>query len=465
MSLTEKLAGFIVETDFDDLPNEVVKKTKLCLLDFLGCVYGGSRDRSGRILLDLVRKIDGKREASVIAVGDKLPCTYAALVNGTMGHALEFDDLHTKGGAHPGVTIIPAALALAERERSSGEELITSIVIGYEVNVRVGLPVSFASEHKLERAHGVHVSSLMGTFGAAAAAAKLLKLDKERVANALRICALSPVSPFEATVGGGMVKDMYGGWPAHTGLFAALLAKLGFTGPDKVLEGIPLGIYNIVLRRDFDHQQLLDGLKDEWAILSTTFKPYACCRFSHSTIDALLKIILRTPIDPKEVKEITIRSHARAYHIGAITEPKDLVAARFSLPFIVARVIMKRGGVDVDDITEDTIKEKEALELAKKVRCIHDSYLDELALQGYRVANVKIALEDGRTYEGRVDIAKGDPRRPMSEEELIGKFKRLASMLIDQHQVEQVIHKTLSLETIKDIRGYVRGLLPKHKIK
>jgi 2-methylcitrate dehydratase PrpD len=460
MSLTEKLADFIEETTFSSLPSNVIKTAKLCLLDFLGCVYGGSREKSGKIVLDLVRKLGGNKEATIIATGEKVPCLHAALVNGTMGHSLEFDDLHREGGAHPGVTVIPAALAAAELEERTGKELLTAIIVGYEINVRLGAIVSFEREHEMLRPHGVHVSSLMGTFGAAAAAAKLLKLSSEEIANALGICALAPISPFEVTVGGGMVKDTYGGWPAQTGLFAALLAKMGFTGSKRILESMPLGIYNIVLRRDVDFFQALSRLGESWAITSTTFKPYACCRFSHSTIDAILDAIKQKDLNPSDIKDVIITTHARGYHIGRTREPSDVVQARFSIPFVAAMTLIKKRGVNIDDITEETIKDEKVLELSRKVKCVHDPYLDSLASKGYRVSVVKITTTKGETYEGRCDIPKGDPRNPLTEGELLSKFKGLASMLLSPAHIEQVIHVTRNIEAIDNIRDYTRILPP-----
>ena len=230
-TLSTQMATFVSRLSFDDLSAEHVKNIKFYLLDWLGSAYGGKNERPTKIMLEVVRSLGGKPESTVLADGSKTMFLLAALVNGASSHVLEMDDLHRKSIFHPACAIIPATLAIAEREGASGKDLLLGISIGYEVGIRVALGVGPSHYHFW------HMTATCGAFGAAAGAAKILGLDEEQFVWAMGSAGTQASGLWEFLVDSAMSKQLHPGKAALNGLLAALLAKGGFTGARKILEG------------------------------------------------------------------------------------------------------------------------------------------------------------------------------------------------------------------------------------
>jgi len=357
--LTFRMASFVKGLSFDDLSEEVIKQTKRCVLDLLGCALGSYGMRIDKNIVDYVEGLGGVREADICGYGHKVPCANAALANGTFTHHLELDDGNQFGQVHSGVTVIPAAIAVAQREGSDGKELMASIVAGYEVGGRIGRIIREEVQKR-----GVHGPGTVGAFGAAAASAKLLNLDEDGIADALGICALTPVAPYEAFTRDGFVKDLYGGWPAFLGVTAALLARNGCTGPHTLIEG-RLG-YCRSFKRDFKPDAALEGLGERYEIMNTYFKLYPSSRNTHAVIDAVLELVQNHGIGPREVKKVEVRTYGFAVRVGREKIPKTVVAARTSIPYAVAASIAD-GQAKLEGFTEARIKDRDLLNLARKV--------------------------------------------------------------------------------------------------
>ena len=221
---TAKLADFVVSTDFASLPKDVVNQAKLCILDWFGVTLAGSKEEPAKIIAGLIKRLDKRKESTLIGDGNRVSCPNAVLINGTTSHVIELDDLHMDGILHPGVTTVSAALALAEKEGKGGRDLITATVLGYDVQARVSMaviPSHYSDRH-------FHATGTCGTFGSAAAAGKLLNLNKEEMENALGIAGCQAAGLKEAF--GTMCKPLQAGKAAQNGVMAAMLAQKGFSG-------------------------------------------------------------------------------------------------------------------------------------------------------------------------------------------------------------------------------------------
>jgi 2-methylcitrate dehydratase PrpD len=452
--LTFKLVSFVKGLSFDDFPEEVILQAKRCILDLLGCALGAYGIGANKHIVDYVIGLGGAKEADIWGHGHKVPCANAALANGTFTHHIELDDGNKFGQVHSGVTVIPAAMAIAQKEGLDGKELITSIIAGYEIGGRIGRAVR---EEIQER--GIHGPGTVGAFGAAVASAKLLDLDEEGIANALGICALTPVAPYEAFTAGGLVKDLYGGWPAFLGVTAALLARMGYTGPHTLIEG-GLG-YCRSFKRDFRSSFVLKGLGESYEIMRTYFKPYPSSRNTHAVIDATLEIIQRHAIETKEIRKIEVRTYEFAAKVGCERNPKTAIAALTSIPYVIAVSILDKQ-VKLEHFTEAKVKDRDLLNLARKVIVKVDPKLNE-RYPKLRGAKVTIEMKDGRRYSAYSKIPRGDPEKPLSDEELEAKFRNLAMRTLDEGRVDKMISTVRRLEDLKNIEELIRLMNPAYE--
>lgn len=451
--ITQNLATFLSGLIFGDLPDAVVERAKMCLLDFLGVALRGSDTPTASDFYRFVRGFGGVPEAIVIRYGDRLPCPHAALINGFMAHGLELDDGHIVGHVHPGVTAIPAALAVGEKIGVSGKDLITAIVSGYETVIRVGDAVTPSAIYD----RGIHAPGLVGAFGAAAAVGSLLKLDAAKMAHAIGNCCLSAVSPFQAFTEGAAVKDIYGGWPSFVGTFAAQMAHEGFSGPAKLFEG-PKGFCRNVANV-YDVEKITKDLGTQWRILETYFKKHASCSFSHTTMDAVLDIVESHRVAVQDIQKVFIKTHRFA---SDLTEknPPSLSAKKSSIPYCAALAIMKKR-VFLDEFDLTPSEEKEVSALAQKVTVFLDPELDRVhaADEARRPSVVEIVLKNGDVFSARKDAAKGWPEDPLSASELRDKFNQLVSGILSGTQSEVLLETVLSLERLSDISQLAEKLI------
>jgi 2-methylcitrate dehydratase PrpD len=232
MTIASILGEFASNITFEYLPKEVVKRAKACIIDTLGVIIGGIDTEQSRKVVSLVEEMGGKQEATVFGGKRKAPAINAALANGTTAHALDLDDGHAMAQLHPGSCVIPAALAMSEREDSSGRDLITAVIVGYEVMIRIGMAINPG-----HRDRGFHSTGTCGVFGAAAACGKILGLDAEEMVSALGLAGTQSSGLLESDHRGTMAKALHAGRAAQNGAYSAMLAKMGFTGPDTILEG------------------------------------------------------------------------------------------------------------------------------------------------------------------------------------------------------------------------------------
>ncbi len=449
-TLVETIGEFISRVSFTDLPDDVVEKARLLLLDSIGCALGGSKQRSILMLEEFVLSNEKKQERfTIFGSKRKASLLNAVLLNASRADALEFSDVNKLVGGHPSCMIVPAALNMAEEHQISGKDLLLAIVLGYEAH-RLVIPL-----YPKAFRDGIHLVMPGGALGACAAAGRILKLNAREMTNALGICgAVVPVAPFEPCRVGGYVKDLYTGWSAYTGVFSALLAKKGFTGTPTLFEG-ELGLYR-VLGAEKEAWTCTEGLGSDWVIRKSCIKLHASCRFTHSSADAALKISQRKEVRPEKIKKIKITTDTVPYQLNRSFPPKDAIDARFSIPFIVATVLLRKRFIEIEDFDDAKIHDEDVARIAKKVEICLDKDLDKMYPEpplgkGFRTSIMEAELTDGSRVSERVDYPKGDPNNPASREEVESKFYTQAQRVLNVRKIRQIIEMIQNIEEVNDV--------------
>ena len=453
LGTTREFAKFAANLSFDQLPEGVAEKARNCLLDTLGCAFAGFSSKTVNIIVQFAENYRGREESTIWTLGEKVPSFWAASVNACSAHDLELDDGHVLGHTHPGVTVIPPALAIAETLKVSGSDLITAIVLGYEINIRLGeaiTPSSLYGRH-------FHVPGLVGSYSAATAVGKLLNLNEKEMANALGIACLGPVAPFETFDKGVMTKDMYAGWPVVVGTMAALLAHKGFTGADTIFEG-KSGFCQAVAD-EYRLNRITERLGQEWSILTIYQKRHAMCSHGHTTMDAGLEIYEKHHPRPEDIQTVTVRTYGFAAGMNN-TEPESDVAAKFSIPYCLAVVLINGRQVGGQDFASSLLKSDKIRQLSRKIKVSLDTEVDRFHKEHEesRRSIVEVVMRNGAKYSSRVDTAKGWPSKPLSYEEIEAKFKTLASGSVSKKEAEEIIKTVNSLESQKSLAGLIQLL-------
>jgi 2-methylcitrate dehydratase PrpD len=453
-SLSERLATFAAAVDFDALPAAVIGTLKLHLLDTLGVAVAAAPRDFGIAALATIRAFGGPPTCTVIAAEDRLPAAWAALANGTLAHGLDFDNTHQESVVHVSAGIVPAALAACEEAGADGRALLVSLAVGQEASIRIGLAARGGFHDR-----GFHPTGICNAFGAALAAGRVRGLDADRLADALGIAGSQAAGSLEFLTDGTWVKRLHGGWAAHAGLVAAALAGGGFTGPRGVLDG-RFGLYRSHLgAAAWDATAVTQGLGDRWELRQTGLKPYPCCHYNHAFIDCAAAIRARYAVDPATISHITCLIAAREIPIvcePAATKqrPQTDYDAKFSLPYAVA-CMLSRGQVDIDDFTPAAISDFGVLDLAARTTYEVDAEAEFPRRFGGRL---RVHLRDGRVLEHHEPVNRGSAERPLTEAEVIEKFRRNASRSLPPERIDAVIDAVASIERQVDLSALARSL-------
>jgi aconitate decarboxylase len=446
-SPTRSLAEYIAGVSYKDIPPEVVSHIKFCFIDSLGCALFGSTLPWGKIITSFAKELGKGKGALIWGDGAEVPSTSAPLANGTLIHSFEMDDLHRVGVIHPGSEAIPAADALVRHVGDvDGKRFLTAVVAGYEIGCRVGMTGGAA---QLRR--GFHPSATSGTFAAGAAAAKMLRLNPAKTVHSLGIAG-TQAAGLMAAQHASMVKRMHPGRSAQAGVYGALLAAKGFTGIEDVLEA-PYGGFCSTFIDKPNLSHLTDQLGKRFETLNVGFKPYPCCGSNHTSIDALKKILREHPeVSSKNVEKIRIRtSRATKLHVGWPYQPKSMTTAQMNLLFCVAILLHDRDFF-VDQVTEKSIRRSDVLQTTKKIEVLEDPQFDALGDEGRHGVDLEVQLRDGKSYSEKVLHAKGSDKHPMTREEVLAKFRLLASRVLSGSRVEKLEDTLLNLEKLDDAR-------------
>jgi len=447
MSITEQYATFCSNLSFDDLPEEVVERTKHLTLDTLGATVGSVRVESTDVILRGVSRRNGDRDgATVLGTGEPMAPEYAALVNGAMAHSIEYDDIHQAGSVHPGAPVIPTALAAGEEVDADGKTLLTAIVAGYEITTRLAMAVNPASHYD----RGFHMTSTCGLFGATAAAGIVYGFDEAEFVSAFGLNGSQAAGSLQFLENGGWNKRAHPGLVGHNALLNTSFAQEGFVAADEPIEGTRGFLQGY--SDDPDPGKATAGLGETYEILNTGVKPYPCCRYMHGPLDVLLELATEHDIAHDDVTKVTIYiSSSGVKLVGNPTNayPRSLVDCQFSLPFGTALALVYRDagidtfleGYDDGDVSEElrriidrtTVTSTEWIEAAYPERW-----------------PVEVTIETTtETYTGSIEYPKGEPENPLSWDELVEKYTRLTEPILGETYATEAREAITDLDTIQ----------------
>lgn len=447
--VSRSLADFAAATTFDELPTHVVTDTQRAVLDWLGSAIAGALEPPARIAQQVVATLGVCDEATVFGSG-RSAAANAALANGVASHILELDDLHKGSTLHPAAPIIPAALAVAEREHADGEAFLLAIAIGYDAALRVGEAVN-PTHYRFW-----HPTGTAATFGAAAAAGSLLRLGSAQMLDALGSAGTQASGLWEFNADGAMSKHLHPGKAAFNGVLAADLARLGFTGATRILEG-ERGFFRAT-SEEFDASRVTDGLGRDWKISENGFKLYSCCGHTHTAIDTALDFRQAQNWADGDalsrLEGVHVETYGPGYEIVKNMNPRSPYQAKFSLAYCVAAGLLE-GWVGLDQFAPERfdaqgVRDERIAVLLPRVRV---TVADDLTAQ-YPVewgTRITFTLKDGGQQVMAASFPRGHPENPVSTAVLEDKFRTLVTPRYGQALAEKAIDRVKLLGALEDM--------------
>jgi 2-methylcitrate dehydratase PrpD len=457
MDAIETLVKHIIRTTFEDLPPEVVSVTKKSVIDTLGVIIAGSSVDGCKLLVDYVREWGGREESTIDVFGGKIPSGLAAQANGAMARALEIDDVIDAFPLHPSGSIIPACLAVAERQGGvKGKDLITAVALGHDLVIRLALSIK-VSPIISGRYNLFEVFAFTGSAG------KLLGLSEDQLRNAMGIAYSQMVGDGQAAEDGAMTSYIQQGTRAKSAIEAALMAQKGITGTQNVLQG-QRGFFT-AYEPDPNLDALTSGLGKMFRGLDLSVKLHSSCRLTHEAIDAA-QMFRNEGLKPDQIDLVTVRVNDQCY--GLVCQPLDLkhnpktsVEAQFSLPFTVAAAFIK-GDVFIEEVSERVLKNQEILELTQRIMPTMDPNCNTGTSVGSLIMEVK--TRSGETLFRRVDYPKGNPKNPASMDDCIKKFRKCnhySARPFPKVQIDHIVELVNDLEKVEDVTFLTDLLTPK----
>lgn len=451
---TRILADFVAGAEYDDLPPEIVSATKLYVLDSFGCQIGGASMPHAQVALSLFAEMGGTPESTVLATGHKTAPLFACYVNAALANALDFDDCYLDV-AHPAATIVPAALAVAEKVGATGKEFLNAVVLGYEVSLRI----CDAIRPSRERHRVTPTMATWQIFGAAVAVAKLLRLEPTRVLWTFGHAGVSAPVPGRLKSGlypearpFSQIKNNFG-WATMGGVLAAQLAARGLRGNETMFD-TDENFAMMVGSDRCDHARFTSGLGVEFLLPITGLKRYGACRQTHSTLDAVTELIAAHRIQPETVAHVLVESTKGVHDNFDVRRPAHVVDAQFSVPPLVALTLAGHSparGIAMEHLDDPLVQD-----LISKIEVGHDKDADRIFAEERHIpSTVTITLEDGRVLRRTRRSPSGDPESRLSADDVKAKFRQLTAPVTSAQRAERIIACVDRLETVPSMAAAV----------
>jgi 2-methylcitrate dehydratase PrpD len=430
---TRKLAEFAVGVTYDAIPASVIARMKTSVLDSIGCCLFGATLPWTQHVQALVEEEAAQPVASLFGTGRKTSVTGAVLVNATAGHAFELDDIHMESILHCGSIAVPVVFALAQRAGGvTGQHLLTAMTTGYEIGTRVGNAATMSLFFR-----GLHPQGTSGVFVAAAAAARMLGLDADRMQHALGIVG-SQAGGLMAAQEGAMVKRFHSGRAAQSGVYSALLASRGFTGIADVLEA-GYGGYLSSYSNEPNAARLTDGLASIWEAGKVGYKPHACVTSIHAALDAFAFILKSRQLTPSDVQRVEVGMSLMTYtHCAWEYRAQGVTAAQMNLFYGLA-VIAFDGVAFVAQYAEDRLSEPRLLDFITRIQAHVDPEIEAMGPAFRHAARVTVHLTDGRQLHHEILHRRGSPENPLSPEDVEYKFRNVVESCLAPRDIDRVV--------------------------
>jgi 2-methylcitrate dehydratase PrpD len=457
MGPTQEVANFVVRTRYRDIPQDVVQLARGFILDGLGVALVGSTDECSRIVQNHIRRNAARGESSILGTSLVAPAAKAALANGVAGHAMDYDDtqLSTSKEAvyglltHPTTPVLAAVLAIGEKEKISGQEFVLAYILGVEVECRIADAI-----HPRHYQSGFHSTATMGGLGAAMAVGKILRFKEEQLIRTLGIAASMAAGLRENF--GTMTKPLHAGRAAENGVNAALLARDGFTAATNILEA-RRGFFN-AMAGGYDESKISGRLGSPYFMKEPgiSIKPYPSGSLSHPAQDLILDLVRQHDLKAADIERIDVGTNSNVPNALIYPMPKTALEGKFSIPFCMAIAALERKA-GIAQFQDRKVRDKKVIELMKRVTLYVDDELEKLGYDQVR-SRIRVTLKNGRMIEGRYDVARGHPEKPMSWAELGEKFRDCAAPVLPDKNAEDVVEVVARVEELKSLNPLIRAL-------
>lgn len=445
MKPTEILAGFIANTSWEDIPKEAGMRSKWAILDCIAVTFAGLQHEVGREIISFVKDLGGRPTCTILGDGYQTSAPWAAYANGTLAHAIDYDDVNLHVGGHPTAPVFPAVLAAGEKVKASGKDILLAFILGVEVECKIGLAIS-----KVHFNLGWHPTATLGTFGAAAACCKVTKLSKDQTLMALGMAG-SQSSALKQNFG-TMTKPLHVGQAAKNGVLAALLASRGWTADREILEG-HFGFCNLFAGRgSYDLRDMTENLGRPFDVIQPgiQLKRYPCCASTHPSLDAIFKLLQEHSFRPEEVESVECEVDPNRLHVLVHPNPQTGLEGKFSLEYCLATAIL-RGRVSLGDFTDEQVENPQIRSFLPRIKTKQNSALPPWSVR------LRAKLRDGRILEQEGGRSPGIT----DWDELAAKYRDCLGAILPAELIQHSFQMIQDLEKIKDISELIKVLVPR----
>lgn len=450
MNYSNALANYVANTNYENIPKEVVEWTKKIMLDTLSCAVAGftmAPDECAWIER-VVMEMGGTPESTIWKTGVKTSSMNAALANATMIHTVDFDDTHLDSVSHLGAALLGVAISVGEKNKISGKEVITAFILGFEVAARVGNAVN-----KFGRTHYKywHPTATMGTIGAAITAAKLMKLSAEQIEDALGLGVDQAVGFRYCIDKGDYSKSLHPGFAAMRGVLSAHIISAGGNGPKGLLE-YETGFCNATASNP-NIESLTEDLGSKYFIMTDALKFFPTIHCSHTGIEGMLNIVTKHKLNYQDIESVDLKVTDLAKGQGMTFDPQSTLAARLSIPYSVATAAVKKR-LTLNDFDEESLANQEVRMFMKKITIASEPKFNEFYPKGL-VTQIKVKLNSGEEYEELIIYPKGHPERPATDEDIMNKYEYLSTITWNKEKSKKISAMMFALDDMSDISKLV----------
>lgn len=428
-------------------PPAAMEAARMALLDWLGCAIAGARTTQGLAAARLATNEAGRGHSTLFPDGSRISATWAAFANAAGSYSIEFDDVHMPSIMHGGVTVIPAALAVAEEIGASGARFLDAIVTGYEIAFRIGEAVGRGHYRRF------HSTGTVGTFGAAAAVARLLELSREQTEWAFGHAGSQAAGLWRYLATAADTRSLHPAKAAMNGMIAAKLAADRFIGPEATLEGE--GGFFLTMADEVEIAAL-DGVGRHFKILENGYKRFPCCRHAHVGLDLLLALQAEQGLQDDEIEEVSITLNPVSHGVLSGPLPQTPQQAAFSMAYLAATALLKQG-VDLSSFSKDSLADPQTLRLMQKVT-LHSNPAFERNFPEKWTTVVEVRTMNGRRIAAMGDLPVGDADNPIPVGQLEEKFLALVAGILTASEARLLIERVRGIETMENARMLLAGL-------